>query len=137
VLQQKLLLSSLMLTTTLQPSIPPAYVTSAFHNLVYFSSRTINSPVIVSVLLQAGRSIEVPVYDFTRHARSEEVRKVSPAAAAAGSRAAAAGDYWQHDSNLQQGSSGRLAAVAPVLLVQLSGQECVLLRRQQQQGNCC
>lgn len=29
--------------------------------------------------LSAGRSIEVPVYDFTRHARSEEVRKVDPA----------------------------------------------------------
>ncbi|WIA17892.1 hypothetical protein OEZ85_009392 [Tetradesmus obliquus] len=29
--------------------------------------------------LSAGRSIEVPVYDFTRHARSEEVRKVAPA----------------------------------------------------------
>jgi uridine kinase len=28
------------------------------------------------LLLQAGRSVEVPVYDFTRHARSEEVRKV-------------------------------------------------------------
>ncbi|KAF8062067.1 UKL1 [Scenedesmus sp. PABB004] len=29
--------------------------------------------------LQAGRSVEVPVYDFARHARSSEVRKVEPA----------------------------------------------------------
>jgi uridine kinase len=33
--------------------------------------------LLLCLLLQAGRSIEVPVYDFTRHARSEEVRKVS------------------------------------------------------------
>lgn len=33
--------------------------------------------VAVGVCLQAGKSVDVPVYDFTRHARSEETRRVS------------------------------------------------------------
>ncbi len=28
------------------------------------------------MLLQSGKSVDVPVYDFTRHARSEQTRRV-------------------------------------------------------------
>lgn len=41
----------------------------------FFLSGPSNS-LCAGCVLQAGRSVEVPVYDFTRHARSEEVRKV-------------------------------------------------------------
>lgn len=38
--------------------------------------RLLTGHLLLACLLQAGRSVEVPVYDFTKHARSSEVRKV-------------------------------------------------------------
>jgi uridine kinase len=33
--------------------------------------------LLLLVSLQSGKSVDVPVYDFSRHARSSETRRVS------------------------------------------------------------
>lgn len=38
---------------------------------------SVDTVVAMHVWMQAGRSVDVPTYDFTLHARSEETRRVS------------------------------------------------------------